>query len=191
MDVTASIELSESEQKRLAAIIGCEMDELAERLAPYAGAALEEYVRMFLGQRAFARGSDIREYRLLLLIQKAHGGNIPDEANVSALFQTTSGQSRGLIRAVLSKFQYDLEGGLRETLKAVLEAAEWQDDGRIWTTIIHSSNVVDALNREAEATAGDLPPVVKSTGTMARFEIKPSTYQRLRERLGLSERAEE
>lgn len=37
----------------MARILRCEPEQLAEELKPYASAALEEYVRMFLGERVF------------------------------------------------------------------------------------------------------------------------------------------
>jgi len=42
----------------------------------------------------------MREYRLLLLIQKVFGNRIPDEAEVSRFFQSTTSESRALPRAV-------------------------------------------------------------------------------------------
>src|SRR3954469_14444642 len=119
MDVRATIELDEEARARLSRILGCEPEALPEELKSYASAALEEYVRMFLGERVYTRGSDIREYRLLLLLQHLLGGSVPDDGWVSARFQTTTGQSRGLIRAVLAKFQYELEDGILGSVRKV------------------------------------------------------------------------
>ena len=183
MDIEATIDLEDSETSRLARILRCEPDQLAEVLAPYAEAALTEYVRMFLGERVFTRGSDIREYRLLLLIKHVLDGAIPDDDYVSALFQTNTGQSRGLIRAVLSKYQYEVETGVQATVKQVVDEARREGDSDVWTVIIRSGNVVDALNRQVELLSGALPLVTRSPGTGARYEIKRSTYLRLCEAL--------
>jgi hypothetical protein len=183
VDVTATITLEQREEERLARILGCERDELTSRLAAYATAALEEYVRMFLGERVFTRGSDIREYRLLLLMKHVLDGAVPDDDYVSALFQTNTGQSRGLIRAVLAKFQYEVELGVHETVKQAVEQARRPDDSNVWITIIRSGNVVTALNRQVEVLSGELPLVTRTPGTAARYEIKRSTYLRLCEAL--------
>jgi hypothetical protein len=131
----------------------------------------------------FTRGSDIREYRLLLLMKHVLDGAVPDDDYVSALFQTNSGQSRGLIRAVLSKFQYQVETGVHDTVRRVVDEARREGDNTVWTVIIHSGNVVDALNREIEILSGALPLVTRTPRTAARYEINRSTYLRLCEAL--------
>jgi hypothetical protein len=185
MDVVATIELSDEETTRLGRILRCEPEQLVEELKPYASAALEEYVRMFLGERVFTRCADIREYRLLLLMKHALEGVVPNDDYVSSLFQTSTGQSRGLIRAVLSKFQYEVETGVNATVRKAVADARRDGDSRVWTVIIHSANVVDALNREIEILSGALPLITKTPGTAARYEIKRSTYLRLCEALGV------
>lgn len=185
MDVAVTIDLTDAEQKRLAKILGSDPDQIDETLKPYAAAALEEYVRMFLGERVFTRGSDIREYRLLLLMQRVLDGAVPDDGFVSALFQTNTGQSRGLVRAVLAKFQYEVEAGVQGSVKKAVDEARRVGDSTVWTVIIRSSNVVASLNREIEILSGELPLITKTPGTAARYEIKRSTYLKLCEALGV------
>jgi hypothetical protein len=179
VDIATTIDLNDDQQARLARILRCEPQELPEKLKPYAAAAVEEYVRMFLGERVFTRGSDIREYRLLLLMKHVLDGAVPDDDYVSALFQTNSGQSRGLIRAVLSKYQYEVETGVQASVKRVVDEARREGDNDVWTVIIHSGNVVDALNRLIEVLDGALPLVTRTPRTAARYEINRSTYLRL------------
>jgi hypothetical protein len=185
VDVTAALELDDEGKTRLARILRCEPEQLADELKPYASAALEEYVRMFLGERVFTRGADIREYRLLLLMKHDLDGAVPDDDYVSARFQTNTGLSRGLIRNVLSKFQYEVETGVHATFKKAVDDARREGDSTVWTVIIHSANVVNALNREIEILSGALPLVTKTPGTGARYEIKRSTYLKLCEALGV------
>jgi hypothetical protein len=58
--------LSNGDRNQLAAIFECEPDSLDALLAKNIAAAEEKYVSIFLQQRLFTRGSDIREYRLNL-----------------------------------------------------------------------------------------------------------------------------
>lgn len=185
MDIDARIQLTADEEERLGKILRCDRRELPDALQPYASAALEEYVRMFLGERVYTRGSDIREYRLLLLIKHATNGAIPDDDYVSGLFQTSTSQSRSLARSVLSKFQYELETGIQATVRAAVERARREQDADVWTTIIRSGNVVAAVNREIEVLDGALPLVTRTPGTAARYELKRSTYLRLCQQFGV------
>jgi hypothetical protein len=86
---------------------------------------------------------------------------------------------------VLSKFQYEVESGVRETVKSIVDGARRVDDSDVWTVIIRSGNVVEALNRQVEVLGGELPLVSRTPGTGARYEIKRSTYLKLCDALGV------
>ena len=125
MRITADLNLNQAEETQLTAILRVNPPAtLATIIAPYAKAAIEEYVRMFLGQKVFTRGSDIREYRLFILIRFAFNNFIPDEQFVCALFQCTLSQSRALLRAVMSKYQYDLSQAIEQTLIKTVRSVE-------------------------------------------------------------------
>jgi hypothetical protein len=178
--------LSRSEKTQLAATLRCSARDLPRELRKYADAAAEEYVRMILGQHVYTRGQDIREYRLFLLILHAFAGLLPDERTISALFQTTTTQSRALLRAVMSKYQYELQGAIRQTLETHLRAAvpdPSEPDLRNLT--VDSENVVEALNREIAAIDGTLPQITKARGTVTTFEIRKSSYEQLQLRFGI------
>ena len=134
---------------------------------------------MFRGQKVFKRGSDMLEYRLLLLIETAFQGVIPDERTVSSLFQTTLTESRSLIRSVISKYQYQLRTHVERTLGASLTAATRQNNTQGYTVVINSHNVVDELNKALADIDGSLSPVAKKKGSVSTFEISPSSYNRL------------
>ena len=185
MELKATLILFNKDYMELARILGCAEDELAETLAPYASAAVEELVTMFLGQKVFSRGSDILEYRLYLLIKHAFSPRIPNEQDVCKLFQSTSSGSRSLIRAVMSKYQYLLKDTINDTLKECLNAVEIVEDGESVTIAIHNLNLVDELNRELGEIDSSLPPVQKKRGSVSTYEIKPSSYNKLCERFGV------
>jgi len=185
MELKVTLTLSDEVHRELERILGCAEGELAETLAPYASAAVEELVTMFLGQKVFSRGSDILEYRLYLLIKHAFSSRIPNEQDVCKLFQSTSSGSRSLIRAVMSKYQYLLKDAIDDTLKDCLNAMEIADDDESVTIAIHNLNLVDELNRELGEIDSSLPPVRKKRGSVSTYEIKPSSYNKLCERFGV------
>jgi len=185
MEVTSTLNLSAEDQKELTKILGCPTNKLGETLSAHASAALEEYVTMFLGQKVFRRGSDQLEYRLFLLIEKAFGNKIPDEQEVSRLFQTTASESRSLIRSVMSKYQYQLKTAIDQSMKYVLKTAKQSQQGGSFTVIINSTNIVAEFNRVLADIDGKLKPVSKKRGSVSTYEIAPSSYTRLCQRLGV------
>jgi hypothetical protein len=186
MTVSATLKLEAPERARLREILGCADADLEAKLQPYATAALGEYVQMFIGARVFTRGSDIREYRLLLLMNHVWK-RVPEDHEVSALFQTSSSQSRALIRAVLSKFRYDLATTLEESLRRVIESARRINDAEL-QVVIRSRSLVDTLGDRIEDLDPSLPRLVAGEG-VATYRIKQSAYEELCEALGVRQQA--
>ena len=183
MEITATINLTAAEQKQLAKILGCQQDKLAETLRPYASAALTELTTMVLGKKVFTRGSDILEHRLFLLIQHAFGNKVPSEQQVSRLFQTTTTGSRAILRAVMSKYQYELQTAITSSLSQLIQAAtKGEDDVR--TISVLNVNFVDALNLILVDADPTLPPVSKRQGSVSTYVIPASSFEALAKKLG-------
>ena len=185
MDVTVTLDFANDDQTELASILNCSTENLANELSKYGEAALQEYISMFLGQKVFKRGRDILEYRLFLLIERAYGNKIPGEQDVCKLFQTSSTESRSLIKAVISKYQYQLKTALEGTIKDTLQHAKRKDEKEPYTVTINSQNIVDELNRQLQIIDGSLPPVTKKRGSVSIYEIKASSYSRLCEKFNI------
>jgi hypothetical protein len=188
MSISFDNPIGQTDRTKLAEILGCAPEELEEALEPYARAAATEYVEMFLGLKVFTRGSDIREYRLFLLMREVFK-RLPTEQEVSDLFQTTETQSRSLIRSVMSKYQYELTEVLSKSMKDALEAAaqdqNTEEDGD-WYITVSSEYIVEALNRLVAQRDGTLTRIVLRKGTASSYVIKPSTRAMLRAALGLA-----
>lgn len=176
--IAIELDLPDREMEQLARSLNCKTADLSGRFAPYVSAAAEEYVRMFLGQKVFTRGSDIREYRLFLLIQHVFGNSLPDEQKISDLFQTTASQSSSLVRSVMSKFQYDLRDKIDATCQSIVASVAPGADGTL-TTVIPSPNLVEKLNRRIAAIDGTLPVIARKPDAASTYVFPKSTYLRL------------
>lgn len=186
MDVTTSLVLTSSDEAEIAAILGCLPTRLNLKLNEYAAASVKEYLTMIRGQKVLKRGSDMLEYRLFLLIESAFDGKIPDESAVSSLFQTTTTESRVLIRAVISKYQYQLRSHIDATIAAALLSANRTNNSEPYSVVINSQNVVDELNRALADIDGNLASVSKRRGSVSTYEIAASSYTRLCTRLAVT-----
>jgi len=193
MAISFDLELETEEKKLLCNIIGCEEAELNNSLSLYGKSAIEEYIRMFLGQKVFTRGSDIKEYRLFLLIKSVFKDEIPDEQKVCDLFQMTTSESKSLIKAVMSKYQYELKDAISKTLLDRIISAIYDEVEDYYTVDIRNENLVSELNRILGSVDGSLPPIVKKRGTVTTHIIRPSAYNVLiacdELRNGINERA--
>jgi hypothetical protein len=177
--------LPPSDRSQLAEILRVDEGKLDDRLALVAAAAAEEYLEQFLGRKVFTRGSDIREYRLLCLIKRVYKSRFPTEGEISALFQTTASQSRALIRAVASKYQYELGEIRAATLKDSIEQIK-KTSGDDWQLNEPSDFVVEALNALLASLDGTLTRLIRKEGTVCNYVVKPATREALRDHFGVT-----
>ena len=185
MNVTFDIVFQQDEIDQLAGILECAEDELPETIAPFAKAALEEYIRMFLGQKVFTRGADFREYRLFLLVQHVFDNKIPDEQQISDLFQTTANQSRTLTRSIMSKYQYDLARAIEKSLRNAIQNARLSEEDDCYLITVDNENIIETLNRLIGSIDGTLPPISKKKNTVSTYELQYSSRLEIMENLGI------
>jgi hypothetical protein len=174
---------SADETAKLKNLFGTATDEeFSEALGKVTCAALTEYRDMFLGMGLPSRADEIRQHRLFHLIKKYFPQRLPSEAEVSAMFQLPQAQSRSLIRYVMTRFHYDLEAEVRNTLRAVIKSA--QQSGDSYQVVIQSDNVVEELNRIIGIKAPKCDPITKVKNMARTYTIAPDSNEVLREYLG-------
>ncbi|WP_287811902.1 hypothetical protein [Pseudomonas sp.] len=184
MKITFDLTLTPQETAEIGQIIGCLPADVPAALGNYGKAALREYLAMMRGQKALKRGTDIHEYRLFLLVDTVFAGQIPDEQTISKIFQTTATESRGLLRSIISKYQYLLRDAIDHTLKDVLQGATAETANGPFLVTMNSVNVIEELNKKLAAIDGTLPSIAKKRGSVATYEILKSSYEQLCAQLG-------
>lgn len=185
MDIKGTVELSQEEEDKLAGILNYKGSKLSEALELFASAAIEEYLRMFLGQKVFTRGSDFREYRLYLLIKYVYNDFIPGEQTVSDLFSTTASQSRSLVRSVMSKYQYDLVITTDKSYKKAITEAKYSEQEDCYLITTGSENIISELNLIIADIDGTLPPITKRPNTVSTYRLPKSSREKLAKRFEL------
>lgn len=209
MKLNINFKLNNTEEEKLALITKCDGKNLEKQLALCGKAALQEYVEMFLGKDVPSRASEIYAHRLFLLIKNGFCETMPDEDTVGNMFQTSARTSVSLIRAAATRYQYELEKIVIESIENLLEDAEYDEDfGRyILTTnnqfliehmnaVIAHINVMKAkelkeLNREPSNNQKEkrnkeekrpyLSNIKKLKGIAARYDIASKTYEKLKD----------
>ncbi|EPL0663309.1 hypothetical protein ACEU1J_18235 [Proteus mirabilis] len=171
------------DEAELANIIGCNIHELNEKINKFGKSSILEYLAMIQGVKVFKRGSDILEYRLFLLVDNVFEGKLPDEQVISKLFQTTATESRGYLRSIISKYQYQLKSAIDQTIKAILLNAEAQSAVGPYHITLNSANIIEELNKKLATIDGTLASVTKKRGSVSTYEVTKSSYENLCESL--------
>lgn len=146
-------------------------------------AAMTEYKEMLLGKGLPTRADEIKQHRLLHLVKFYFRGTIPTEAQVSSMFQLTESESKALIRNVKTRFRYQLETEIINTLLHTIELAELVDNKH--HVVIQSDNVLEELNRIISTNAPNLDPVTKIKNSARKYQISEDAYEFLTHHLGL------
>ncbi|WP_455923045.1 hypothetical protein [Pseudomonas putida] len=183
MRIEFDLNLDPAEIAEIGQIIGTAPANVPNALAGYGKSALQEYLAMMRGQKALNRGSEIREYRLVLLIENVFHG-IPDEQILSKIFQTTPSGSGALLRSVLSKHQYQLRAPFEQTLKLILERATAETITGPYLVTMDSVSMIEQMNRKLAGIDGTLASVSKKRGSVSTYEITKSSYEQLCTELG-------
>ncbi len=170
----------DDEKEKLTRLFEAENDsEFRESLNQIVLAALDEYRDMLLHKGMPSRSDEIREYRLYYLIKRYFCGFIPDELEVSRLFQLPLTRARNLILYVLTRFRYDLTEEIHNTLQDIVQSAEHLRTGEMeeYRVFIGSENMVDELNRII-ATSGGLryQQLTKVRGESNLYAITVDSY---------------
>lgn len=187
MDITTSITLSSDEKNQLSEIFNCSPANIETTLKTISSAAMEEYTNMILGKKSLQRGTDIREYRLFLLIKRFFTERLPNEEMVTRIFQTTSTQSRTLLRSVASKYQYELKSIINKTISGLLEEIEVNvlKTGTLLIINTHSRFFIELMNEKIASINVILPSVQLRGDCTSSYSIKPSAYLALCKAYGL------
>lgn len=187
-----NLELDDEEKSQVSDIINSEdEEELSEDLSPFMRAAAEEYIRMFLGQKKFTRGRDIIEYRLFLLIKHVFKERIPDEQTVCDLFQVKDTKARSLIRSVMSKYQYDLDKRIEDSITRAIENAEKDENDESQYILDIDKSLADEINGLLTKIDRSSSQVKKKRNTTSSYLLKESSKEKLEERLDIETEDEE
>jgi hypothetical protein len=177
------------EKENLKMLFSANTDEkFREALNKVVLAALDEYRDMFLGMGLPARANEIREFRLFYLIKRYFDLRIPDELEVSTMFQLPQSRAKTLILYVLTRFRYNLEEEINETLKNIVSSAEKADDAKEYGVFIGSENMVDELDRIITKFGGlRLKKLTKMRNESNMYSIAPDSYKLLYDHLKIKE----
>lgn len=193
MDINFTIDenqLSQSENEKLKVILKCQDDEaLTMALNKIGKAAIFEYLEMMLGKQLPNRGDEYRERRMLQLLKYFFDGRFPSESEVGLMFQLTDTSSKNLLRKVRTKYRFELENMINETIKSSLEDAEQIEDDDFEMTLT-SSNLLEEMKRAIYATDVTKKPITKQRDTVGVYKIPKDTYELLKKYYGIEDASE-
>jgi hypothetical protein len=175
-----SIEISDEEVEAIADTLSCEPGDVEGMLEAYAKAALQEYREMLSGQ-AMASVTDLRERRLVSILQNLPPERFPTDEQIARIFNLTSAQGRGLLRATLSRHRSTLkqimEDAARRFVQACDAAAPNDEDER--EARFPNAVIIEMLNAKLAAAAAPRSPIRRRVGTFDSYVVSNGAFVEL------------
>jgi len=181
LEITINLDtvIGEEENRVLRRVLEGESEEdLNNSLSRVGSAAINEYLEMILGKQLPTRANEIWERRLLHLLKHYYIGRIPSETEISSIFQITNSTSRSLLRNVRTKFRFDLEDEINNTIQLTLQSAHQQGDGS-YRVVINSDNVLEELKHMVSIVAIELDQIQRVKNSAGLHSIPEDTFLRL------------
>src|SRR3990172_1486465 len=176
---------NKEEKDKLMVLFGANSDKaFTDALERIVLAALDEYREMFLGMGLPSRASEIREFRLYHLIKRFFRGRIPDELEVSSIFQLPEARSKNLILYVLTRFRYDLDGEILNTLRNIVHEAEIVDETGEYQIYTGSQNMVEEFDRIISRSGIRYKRLLKSRTESNMYLIAADSFEVICKYLG-------
>jgi hypothetical protein len=103
---------------------------------------------------------------------------------VSRFFQLSPSEARARIRGVTAKFQRGLSRQIKNTIGAILEIAEHDEDEDTFQIAVNNQTIIDMLNSTLADINGTLTAVSKVRGTVAGFTMPRASFEALKDHYG-------
>lgn len=178
MEFAATRVLDDAEVERLCDIFGCGNNQLlAEKLRPFAEAALAEYTDMLLDPKG-KRDKQLED-RLYLVIQAA--GRLPDENEVKSWTGLDIAKTKTLIKNVLVKHQANLRPIIQDATRSLIENIDDSSDDDYRILITNQKALVEFLNDYLESGQIGSDMITKVRNTRNKYIMSNDEYMRLLE----------
>jgi hypothetical protein len=143
-------------------------------------AGLEEYRDMFLGDGLPMRADDIRQFRLLYLIKHHFEHRIPNELEVSTMFQIPETRARNLIRYVLARFRNIIEQEILNTIETTLKGIRTSKRPNLSLVYIGADNIVEEINRIISLAGSEYRLLTKEQPGSHSYEISMDSLDKVK-----------
>ena len=153
-----------------------EVDEAMKRLCK---SAFMEYIKMFKEKGIPSRADEVKQERLYFLILYYFEQKLPNENEISTIFQLTSSESKTLLKNTKSRYRTKINLEIINTLIETLKSAILNDDVDAYEFVCTSASTIDELNMIVNKEGPTLEPITKIRGSSAKFSCAVDTYNLL------------
>lgn len=179
-------EFTTLEKQTIREALNLSEEEFESALKKIAKTAFMEYKKMFNEKGLPTRADEVLQERLYFLIVNYYDGKLPNESEVSSIFQLTNSQSKTLLKNVRSRYRTKIYNQIKNSLVAIIESAEADGEDK-FRMIISSENLLEELNLLISQKGPTLKKITAIRGSAGEYACLADTYNLLRNELGLTD----
>jgi hypothetical protein len=152
-------------------------------LSKIAKCSLLEYRKMFIEKGLPTKAAEVMQERLFYLIKGYFHNRLPNEQEISTIFQLTSSGAKTLLKNTMSRYRIHLKNEIRDSIKIVLNNVAL--DGGVGTAIIQSSALKDEINTILTQKAPSLKKFTSVKDSSGQFSCPEDTINFLKNEFGV------
>lgn len=182
MDITITLsaaELSAEDQALLQESLNKSPGDLPAALTRLCKTAFMEYLKMLKEKGIPTRADDVLQERLFLLLNHYFINRVPNEDEISPIFQLTESQSKTLLRNFKTKYRTKISSIVRTTLHNAIGAAEHDINNDNYYFVGTAITIIEELNKVLKIHAPKLKPIEKEVAFANKYLCEPDTYNYL------------
>ena len=187
MNITINLtlgELSLADQTLIKECLGLTTQaQLDIALTKITKASFMEYVKMFKEKGLPTRADEVQQERLFFLLLYYYQVSLPNENELSSIFQLTQSQSKTLLRNTKSRYRTKISGFIKNTLLETINSATQTTVNDPYEFVCTSLTTVEELNLIISQKGPTLEPVKKIRGLSSKYTCAIDTYNLLQQEL--------
>ncbi len=179
------VEISDSDKQLLKDCLSIKDTEVNDAIQKIAKTSLLEYLKMFKEKGLPTRADEVQQERLYFFLLHYYIDRLPNESEISSIFQLTHSQSSTLLRNTLSRYRTKISDFINNTLKNIVKSGKAEDEK--YQIIIYSKVILEELNLLISQKGPGLEQIKKIKDTSSKFSCPVDTYNLLKKELNINE----
>ena len=187
MDITINIAEEDISTEDASLIRNClsinTNEEYVEAIRRLLKTSIMEYKKMFKEKGLPTRADEVLQDRLFFLITFYYVNRLPNESEISSIFQLSSTQSKTLLKNTISRYRTRVTEQIRNTIYEVVRQGNRDEVKSQATMVIFSDNVLEQLNLIVSQYQPHFDKIARVRGSAGEYKCSLDTYNFLIEHL--------
>jgi hypothetical protein len=147
--------------------------------------ALMEYLKMITGNGLPTKAEEVKQERFLFLLEYYFQGKLPNENQLSSIFQITQSQSKTLLRNTKSRYRTKISNHIKKSLIETISSFCFNKDRERFEFVCCSPTIIEDLNLIISQRGAEHELVQKIKDSASKYYCIIDTYDFLKKHFNI------